>query len=90
MQKIKSVQIPEDLFAMIGNYFLNGFKDSEIENQIIKGLQDKLDRMAMHEIYSKYKNEKLSNDERDAARLKYLKERGIQTNFIWPYGFDKS
>lgn len=86
--KIKSVQIPEELFTMIGNYFLNDRKDdSELESQIIKGLQDKLDRMAMHDIYSKYVNTELSDSDRDAARLEYLEKRGISSDFIWPYGF---
>lgn len=83
----KSVQIPEKLFSMIGFYFLENRREPELETEIIKGLQDKLDRQAAREIFSKYQNEKLSPKEREAARIEYLKSQGISTDFIWPENY---
>ena len=82
--KPKSVQIPEELFTIISLYFLYDRKEPEFENKIIKGLQDKFDRMVAREFYSEYQNAKLPPAERDSARINYLKSKGVNTDFIYP------
>lgn len=49
----KTVQIPEDLFARICNYFLFDRRDPLNEEIICNGLEDKLDKMQARIEYSK-------------------------------------
>lgn len=50
----KTVQIPEDLFARICNYFLFDRRDPLNEEIIRDGLEDKLDRMQARIDYAKH------------------------------------
>lgn len=76
----KQVQIPEELFNnLLALVFCEPTK--EIQEKCEKGLLEKLERMALHELYSKTKNKTLSEEEREKARQDYLDRKGIHTDF---------
>lgn len=89
MKNSKQIQIPDELFNELIAYFLlePGCMD-ELRSLITKGLQDKLDKMAARELYSKYKDSRLSPAEKEQARRDYLEMRGIHPDFIWPAGYE--
>ena len=51
---MKSVQIPYDLFIDLAMYHLRG--EDEYEEEICRGLEQKLDAMLNRQLYSRYKN----------------------------------
>ena len=55
MQKEKQIQIPELLYIKLCQYFLLDQQGTELEESIIQGLNDKLDRYIDHELYTKSK-----------------------------------
>ena len=77
---MKQVQIPEELFNnLLALVFCE--PNEEIQEKCEKGLLEKLERMALHELYSKTKNKTLTDAEREQARQDYLNRRGINKNF---------
>ena len=76
----KNVQIPYDLFMALVRFHL--FELEEDEMMIQSGLERKLNAMAEHEYYKKYKTAP-SEEEREEARRNYLDSRGIPTDFRW-------
>lgn len=84
MAKPVTVQIPQELFLDICRYFLldSPLDPEEIEG-IQSGLQDKLDAMARREAYSQYKNTSLTEQERQAARKRYLDMVGMREGYRW-------
>lgn len=84
---MKTVQIPESLFLDLCRYHLQDDLESweidDLARSIDSGLQDKLDALARRELYSKYKNTNLSDEERQAARIAYLDARGIRDSYRW-------
>ena len=50
------------------------------EDEIRYGLEQKLEAMVRHELYAKYKTA-LTPEEREAARQRYLDERGIPQSY---------
>ena len=77
---MKQVQIPEELFNnLLALVFCE--PNEEIQEKCEKGLLEKLERMALHELYSKTKNKTLSEEEREKARQEYLDKKGIHKDF---------
>lgn len=84
------MQIPYDLFLALLQYHL--MMDDDYEDEIRYGLERKLEAMVRHELYAKYKTA-LTPKEREAARQRYLAERGIPraTDGLLPLGsYDRS
>ena len=77
---MKQIQITEELFiSLIKYHFLN---IEEVQPEIEKGLMDKIDAMAMRELYSKYKTAP-TEEEKEKARQEYLNKRGVPESFRW-------
>ncbi len=85
---MKQLQISEALFVKMIKYFYSeeiGFDNEEIfdlEREIKKELQRKLDRITMRSYYTKYKIAE-TEQEREEARKKYLDEKGVPESFRW-------
>ena len=77
---MKNIKISEELFMSLINYHLYD-EFSEAEN-IKKGINDKLDSMWKHELYTRFKTSE-SEEEREKARKKYLDEIGMRQSFRW-------
>ena len=77
---MKNVQIPYDLFVDLVLYHLNG--EGDFEEDIRRGLEQKLDALVRHELYAKYKTAP-SAEEREQARQAYLARRGVFPDFRW-------
>ena len=76
----KNVQIPYELFFQLLQYFLMDNYDGE---EIIRlGLEKKLDRMVMRDLYGKFKTAP-TEEERERARKEYLNRRGVPESFRW-------
>lgn len=86
---MKNVQIPEELFVNLCRYHLLGtdameeWEETELLQSIEKGLQNKLDSLLRHELYSKYKNTTLTEKERQEARKAYLDSVGMREGYRW-------
>ncbi len=78
---MKNIQISQELFLKIFRYF--EFDCLELEPEIKKELNEKLDALWKHELYSKYKNKSLSDEEREQARQEYLDAVGIHKDWRW-------
>ena len=85
---MKQLQISEALFLKMIKYFYSaeiGFDDEgifDLEREIKKELQMKLDRITMRSYYTKYKTAE-TEQEREEARKKYLDEKGVLESFRW-------
>lgn len=77
----KNIQIPQELFINLCRYFL--LQDTEPSEAIIKGLESKLEAIMRHELYTSYKDTKLSPEERQEARKRYLDSVGMHDSFRW-------
>ena len=90
--KQKQVQIPEETFLelikicsqiayddQIRAYLIQD--DLESLERCLRALNDKLDKIILHDLYSKSKNTTLSDAEQEKARQEYLNRKGIHKNF---------
>ena len=77
---MRNVQISEELFVDIVKYFL--LEQEERLPEIRKGLERKMDALAMRELYTKYKTAP-SEADRERARIEYLDRRGVPESFRW-------
>ena len=77
---MSKIQISEELFVDIVKYFL--LEQEEILSEILRGLEKKLDALAMRELYTKYKTAP-SEAGREKARREYLDRRGVPRSFRW-------
>ena len=80
---MKQVQITEELFRNLLEYFFSEETPAELEfeaDEIRKQLNEKLDRLISHELFEKYKRAS-TPDERERARKAYIKQRGILPSF---------
>ena len=77
---MRNVQISEELFVDIVKYFL--LEQEERLPEIRKGLERKMDALAMRELYTKYKTAP-SEADREKARREYLERRGVPKSFRW-------
>lgn len=78
--KMKTVQIPYELFGELLRYHL--LEDDCCAEEIRQGLEQKLDSLVRHELYKKYKTAP-TQEEREKARQEYLDRRGILDSFRW-------
>ena len=85
---MKNVQIPNELFCKIILYFHNDefeYSNEEISDlyyEIKSEVQTKMDRISMRTNYTAYKTAP-TEEEREAARKKYIDERGVPESFRW-------
>ena len=79
-RKMKSAQIPYDLFIDLAMYHLRG--EDDYEEEIRQGLEQKLDAMLNRQIYSRYKTAP-TEEEREQARQEYLDRRGVPQSYRW-------
>jgi hypothetical protein len=79
-RKMKSVQIPYDLFIDLAMYHLRG--EDDFEEEIRQGLEQKLDAMLNRQLYSRYKTAP-NEEEREQARQEYLDRRGVPQSYRW-------
>lgn len=87
---MKTVQIPYDLFLDLAMYHLRG--EDDYEEEIRQGLEQKLDAMLNHQLYSRYKTAP-TEEEREQARQEYLDRRGVPQSYRWtvpPWSCDRS
>ena len=78
----KSVQISFSLFMDLLDYFVLEISEAEAYERIVDGLNQKIDKMIMHDLYEKYKTAP-TEEEREAARQEYLDKRGVMDDFRW-------
>ena len=79
-RKMKSVQIPYDLFIDLAMYHLRN--EDDYEEGICQGLEQKLDAMLNRQLYSRYKAA-LTEEEREQARQEYIDRRGVPQSYRW-------
>lgn len=85
---MRNIRITEELFINLIRYHFSdeiGYDDEEIfdlARDIKFGLQKKLDKISMRSYYTEYKTAE-TEQEREAARKKYLDERGVPESFRW-------
>lgn len=80
MTKEKQIQIPQRLFGQMLAYFLLDRED--VAEDVKKGLNAKLDAMAKHDLYTKYKTAP-TPAEQEQARKEYLDKIGVSEDFRW-------
>lgn len=77
---MKNIQIPEELFIALVKYHLLDM--DECKNEIQKGLEQKIDAIVRHQLYTAYKIAP-TKEEREKARQDYLNKVGIHQDFRW-------
>lgn len=77
---MKSVQIPYELFVDLVLYHLNG--EDDFDEDIRRGLEQKLDAMVNCQLYSQYKTAP-TEEQREQARQEYLDHRGVPQSYRW-------
>ena len=80
-----NVQISQELFMQLLRFHL--VEDGSCEKEIKQGLEKKLDRMVMRDLYGKFKTAP-TEEERERARKEYLDRRGMQESFRWQFFLD--
>ena len=80
MDKMGNVQILQELFMQLIRFHL--VEDESCEKEIKKGLEKKLDKMVMRDLYGKFKTA-TTEEERERARKEYLDRRGVPESFRW-------
>ena len=78
--RMKSVQIPYDLFVDLVLYHLNG--EDDFDEEIRQGLKQKLDAILNRQLYSQYKYAP-TEEEREQARQEYLARHGVPQSYRW-------
>lgn len=81
---MKEIKVSTDFYVDLINYFYpedGEFPDGYLAEKIRTQIADKMDRITTRDLFSKYKTAK-TPEEREKARLEYLRERGISDNFI--------
>lgn len=77
---MKYIQISYDLFASLLQYHL--MENDNYLEKIQQGLEQKLDALIRHELYTKYKTAP-TKEEQEKARQEYLDQRGLTDSFRW-------
>ena len=77
---MKYIQISYDLFISLLQYHL--MENDDYLEEIQQGLEQKLDDLIQHEMYTKYKTAP-TKEEREKARQEYLNQRGVTDSFRW-------
>ena len=78
--EMKNVQIPYELFVDLVLYHLNG--EDDLDEDIRRGLEQKLDAMLNRQLYSQYKTAP-TEEQREQARQEYLDRRGVPQSYRW-------
>lgn len=87
--KNKTVQISEELFVQLAEYFLLDKRDTERETRIIGGLNAKWETLRKRELYTQMHNSALSEQERERARQQYLDIVGVPDGFRWAQDYNR-
>ena len=74
----KNIQITEDIFKKLVMFFLMG--EADAGHEIEAYLEEKLNRLVMHDLYTRYKTDP-SGEERKKAIETYLDKKGIPQSF---------
>lgn len=83
----KNVQIPQELLFDLFRFFLTDEADREYTQEaIIKALEDKLEALVRHELYTQSKTAD-TPQEREKARQAYLDRVGMRQSFRWSEGY---
>lgn len=77
-----NIKITKELFFRIVKYFILDDCSEENTNAIIKELNNKIDSLIKHELYTEYKTSD-TEEKREIARQKYLDSVGMHKNFRW-------
>ena len=77
---MKNVQIPYELFVDLVLYHLIG--EDGFDEDIRRGLEQKLDAMLNRQLYSQYKTAPIE-EQRERARQEYLDCRGVPQSYRW-------
>ena len=87
----KQIQLPEEVFwdgLKVCYFALNdeiraylNENDLKVVERFQRALESKLDKMVLHDLYSKSKDTNLTDKERERARQEYLDRKGVHTNF---------
>ena len=80
MDEMGNVQISQELFMQLLRFHL--VEDESCEKEIKQGLEKKLDKMVMRDLYGKFKTAP-TEKERERARKEYLDRRGVPESFRW-------
>ena len=80
MNKEKQVQIPESLFIELVKHFCLDVEDNK--QAITKALNNKLDAIIKHDLYTKFKTA-ATDAEKEEARQQYLEKIGIHQDFVY-------
>lgn len=80
---MKNVQISYDLFLMLLRHHLLDDDTEELKKSINNALEQKLEALIKHDLYSTYKDKSLSPEEREKARQDYLNRIGMRDSFRW-------
>ena len=81
MNREKQVQIPQKVLISLIRYFLIK-KTEEDEKAITEALENKLEAMIRHDLYTKSKIAE-TDEEREKARQEYLDRIGMHKDFRW-------
>ena len=76
----ENAQIPYELFVDLVLYHLNG--EAGFDEDIRRGLEQKLDSMLNRQLYSQYKTAP-TEEQRERARQEYLDRRGVPQSYRW-------
>ena len=80
MSSNKNVQIPLELFFDLVKVHVIGCDDKVVVKRIVEGLENKLNAMALHELYTTSKTAKTAT-EKEQARKAYLEKIGMKDSF---------
>ena len=75
-----NLQISQELFMQLLRLHL--VEDESCEIDFLQGLEKKLDKMVMRDLYGKFKTAP-TEKERERARKEYLDRRGVPESFRW-------
>ncbi len=79
---MKSVQISDELFKSLLEYFFSESSPSDHQSDFIRQqLNAKLDKLISRELFTNYKRA-ASLEERERYRKEYLKHIGVSSGFI--------
>lgn len=80
MKEQKHVQISAELFGLMVKYFL--LDDQTCAERIRTLLEEKMDRLHQHQLYTEYRTSD-SSDKKEEARQEYLDRKGVPATFRW-------
>ena len=81
-----NIQIPEELFLLFYKYHcleLPEVDQEQLQQEIRKGLEAKMNAIISRQIYSDSKNPAATQEQRERARQEYLERKGIPAAWRW-------